>query len=187
MTPESRETATGVFGTGRSAGNGRRETAMTEKTRGNAEPPVTADGETGESPYEDIIGLPHHVSATRPRMPARNRAAQFSPFSALTGYDAMIREAARPTDRRIDPGEDHRNALDGKQRILRDAAPEHPRVEIRYFVPDETKPGGKYVTVTGNLKRIDEPNRRIILTDGAEIPVDGILDIESDVFGDMSG
>ena len=109
--------------------------------------------------YDDIIGLPHHVSATRPRMSMIDRAAQFSPFQALTGYGAAIQETGRLTDRKIELSEDERIVLDMKQQILLDNIRECPDVSITYFIPDERKAGGSYVTVTGNVKKIDDYQR----------------------------
>ena len=135
--------------------------------------------------YDDIIGLPHHVSATRPRMSMIDRAAQFSPFQALTGYGAAIQETGRLTDRKIELSEDERIVLDMKQQILLDNIRECPDVSITYFIPDERKAGGSYVTVTGNVKKIDDYQRLLILTDRAQIPLDEIVDIESELFNNI--
>lgn len=134
--------------------------------------------------YDDIIGLPHHVSATRPRMSMIDRAAQFSPFQALTGYGAAIQETGRLTDRKIELSEDERIVLDMKQQILLDNIRERPDVSITYFIPDERKDGGSYVTVTGNVKKIDDYQRLLILTDRAQIPLE-IVDIESELFNNI--
>ena len=135
--------------------------------------------------YDDIIGLPHHVSATRPRMSMIDRAAQFSPFQALTGYGAAIQETGRLTDRKIELSEDERIVLDMKQQILLYNIRERPDVSITYFIPDERKDGGSYVTVTGNVKKIDDYQRLLILTDRAQIPLDEIVDIESELFNNI--
>ena len=135
--------------------------------------------------YDDIIGLPHHVSATRPRMSMIDRAAQFSLFQALTGYGAAIQETGRLTDRKIELSEDERIVLDMKQQILLDNIRECPDVSITYFIPDERKAGGSYVTVTGNVKKIDDYQRLLILTDRAQIPLDEIVDIESELFNNI--
>ena len=132
--------------------------------------------------YDDIIDLPHHVSATRPQMSMINRAAQFSPFAALTGYDAVIRETGRLTDRRIELSEDTRTDLDRKQQLLLDRLADHPEVSVTYFVPDERKAGGAYVTVTGNVKKFDNFQRIMVLTDDTMIPLDEIIELESDLF-----
>jgi len=132
--------------------------------------------------YEDIINLPHHVSKTRPQMSMLDRAAQFSPFAALTGYDAAIKETGRLTDEKIEMDEDRKAALDMKQAYLIEMIDEQPEISVTYFLPDTKKSGGSYVTVTGNLKRFDEYERLLILTDGKKIPMDDIADIESDLF-----
>jgi len=130
--------------------------------------------------YDDIIRLPHPTSERHPRMPISERAAQFSPFAALTGHSAAIAETARVTGRRIEPDEDEKAALDRKLRRLAERAEERPEATVTWFLPDERKDGGSYVTVTGRLKRIDSAGRRLILTDGTAIPMDDVLDIESE-------
>ncbi len=131
--------------------------------------------------YEDIIRLPHPVSSKRPQMPVEDRAAQFSPFAALTGYDAAIRETGRLTDSRIELSEDERAALDQKQQLLLEHLAERPKVAVTYFVPDERKNGGCYVTARGRVKRVDEPQRSLVLTDGSGIPLDEIAELEIDL------
>jgi len=138
-----------------------------------------------KSNYDDIINLPHHVSSTRPQMSMLDRAAQFSPFAALTGYDAAIKETGRLTDEKIELDEDTKAALDMKQAYLIEMIDEQPEITIIYFLPDARKAGGAYVTVTGNLKRFDEYERLLILTNGKKIPMDDIADIESDLFKGM--
>ena len=135
--------------------------------------------------YYDIIKLPHHVSSKRPQMPMLDRAAQFSPFAALTGYDDAIQETGRLTDEKIDLGEDEKEALNRKQQILMEKVSEHPALTVTYFVPDAKKSGGAYVTKNGNLKKIDEFERWMMLTDGTKIPLDDVADIESELFRDM--
>ena len=135
--------------------------------------------------FDDIINLPHHVSATRPQMSMLDRAAQFSPFAALTGYDDAIKETGRLTDEKIEMDEDRKAALDMKQAYLIEMIDEQPEISITYFLPDTKKSGGAYVTVTGNLKRFDEYERLLILTNGKKIPMDDIADIESDLFRGM--
>lgn len=132
--------------------------------------------------YDDIMDLPHHISATRPQMPMLDRAAQFSPFAALTGYEAGIQETGRLTDQRIDLTEDSRAALDRKQQLLADNLADNPEVSVTYFVPDERKAGGAYVTVTGRVKKVDDYQRLLILTNGTKIPLDEIFDMESELF-----
>ena len=130
--------------------------------------------------YKDIINLPHHVSSKRPQMPMLDRAAQFSPFAALTGYDDAIHETGRLTDEKIDLSEEEKEALDRKQQILMERLGDHPALTVTYFVPDERKTGGAYVTHTGTLKRIDELERMMVFADGARVSLDEVIAIESD-------
>lgn len=139
-----------------------------------------------EQKYHDIIHMPHHVSSSRAQMTRLNRAAQFSPFAALTGYDAVIRETGRLTDRRIELSEEQLAVLDRKQQILRGELQRYPEVSVTYFVPDARKSGGTYVTVSGNVKRIDSHRRTMILTDGTKIPMDDVVGLDSPLFqGDV--
>mgnify|MGYP000883885929 CR=1 FL=1 len=132
--------------------------------------------------YDEIINLPHHVSKTRPQMPMSDRAAQFAPFAALTGYDAAIKETGRLTDERIELDVEVLSALDMKYQILMDALDEEPEVEITYFKPDERKAGGAYVTATGAVIKVDDFERRITMQDGAKIPMNDVLSIEGELF-----
>ncbi len=128
--------------------------------------------------YDDILHHPHHVSDRHPQMSMIDRAAQFSPFAALTGYDAVVKESARLTDRKIELSEDEKTLLDERLRLLTDVLPQQLEAEFTYFLPDSRKEGGAYVTVTGRLKRVDELRRVILLVDGTEIHIDDILDIQ---------
>ena len=128
--------------------------------------------------YDDIINLPHHVSKTRPRMSLEQRSAQFAPFSALTGYEDEIAETGRLVDGRIDLDEEMKQILDRKLQKITDNIKEQPKATITYFVPDNKKDGGKYVTVTGKIKKIDKYKNVIILVDGTEIPINYVVDIE---------
>ena len=130
--------------------------------------------------YNDIMNLPHHVSTKRPQMSMLDRAAQFSPFAALTGYDDAIHETARLTDEKIDLSEEEKEALDRKQQILLEKLSERPALAVTYFVPDNKKSGGAYVTKCGNLKKMDRIERMMILIDGTKIPLDDVYDIESE-------
>lgn len=132
--------------------------------------------------YDEIMGLPHHVSKARPQMPMSDRAAQFAPFAALTGYDAAIKETGRLTDERIELDVEALSALDMKYQLLIEALDEAPEVTITYFQPDERKAGGKYLTATGAVKKIDNFERRITMQDGAKIPMDDVLSIEGELF-----
>lgn len=134
-----------------------------------------------EDRYEDIIDLPHHVSQSHPQMSLHDRAAQFSPFAALTGHGAAIRETERLTQERIELDENSKRLLDDKLRILQEEANRHPEITVTYFKPDQKKAGGAYVEVRGNLKRIHEAERMIILCDGEVIPMDEVIEIERGV------
>ncbi len=128
--------------------------------------------------YDDIIHLPHHVSATHPHMAAIDRAAQFSPFAALTGYDAAIKETARLTDKRVELDESMKEALSNNLQMIADRLKEHPEIAITYFQPDAKKNGGAYVTVINTVKKIDVYERIVVMTDGIVIPVDEIISID---------
>ena len=116
-------------------------------------------------PYEDILHLPHPVSKTHPQMPLLNRAAQFAPFAALSGYDEMIDEEARRTETQIELGESDREQLNEELTRLAKALEEGrmPRCEITRFVPDERKEGGAYVTSREEIRRVDTAARQLIL------------------------
>ena len=135
--------------------------------------------------YNDIINLPHHVSSKRPQMPMIDRAAQFSPFAALTGYDDAISETGRLTDEKIDLSEEEKEVLDRKQQFLLEKLDKRPALTVIYFVPDAKKSGGAYVTKSGNLKKIDAIERWMQLTDGTKIPLDDVADIESELLRDL--
>ena len=135
--------------------------------------------------YEDIINLPHHVSKTRPQMPMSDRAAQFAPFAALTGYDSAIKETGRLTDERIELDEGALTALNMRYQLLIDALDEEPEVTITYFQPDERKAGGRYVSATGAVKKVDDFERRITMQDGAKIPMDDVLSIDGELFSSL--
>lgn len=128
--------------------------------------------------YDDLLDLPHHVSSTRPHMSRADRAAQFSPFAALTGFGAAIQETGRLTGERLVPEEDVRRELDEKLRLLKDRIQTCPAASFTYFLPDEKKEGGEYVTVVGNVKKIREFEGTVVLTDGTEIPVGEMIGIE---------
>ena len=135
--------------------------------------------------YDEIMELPHHVSKTRPQMPMSDRAAQFAPFAALTGYDAAIKETGRLTDERIELDVEALSALDMKYQLLMEALDEAPEVTITYFQPDERKAGGKYVSAVGAVKKIDDFERRITMRDGTRIPMDDVLSIDGELFSSL--
>ena len=135
-----------------------------------------------KNPYDDILHLPHPTSKNHPRMSIQERAAQFSPFAALTGHAAAIAETARLTDRKMELDEDTRAELDRRQAILLEHISERPEVTITWFRPDERKKGGAYVTTTGRLKKIDQVERILVLMDGTNIPLEDVAALESDCF-----
>ena len=134
--------------------------------------------------YDDIIHLPHHLSETRAHMPMLDRAAQFSPFAALTGYDEEIGEAGRLTDSFHEPSEEIKAILDGKLQLLEEKREERPEITLRYFQPDDRKAGGEYLEVTGRFRRVDAQRGTVqLLTEGEmlEIPLSQVADIRMSV------
>ena len=130
--------------------------------------------------YDDIIDLPHHVSPNRRRMSNTERGAQFSPFAALTGYEAAVEEAARLTDGKKELTEEMKAIIDAKIQAISEHPDAEPQVTITYFKPDERKEGGAYVRVTGAVKEIDRIGKTIVLTDHTEIPMEQIREIEAE-------
>ena len=128
--------------------------------------------------YDDIINMPHHVSATHPQMSMHDRAAQFSPFAALTGHSEAVKETARLTNEKIELTEEEISDLNQKLNFLNEHAAEQPEITVEYFVPDERKSGGAYITVSGNFRRIDEYSQIIIMTSRKEIPIKDIYVIK---------
>lgn len=129
-------------------------------------------------PYDDMLNLPHPTSRRHPRMSLSDRAAQFAPFAALSGHSAALVETARLTERRIELDEDVKAALDLKQQMLMDRIDEHPDVAVTWFQPDGKKNGGRYVTTTGRLKRIDEVERVLVMEDKTTVPLDDVISID---------
>lgn len=128
--------------------------------------------------YDDIINLPHHVSTARHHMSMQERAAQFQPFRALTGYEAALGETARLTEDRIELTEDEKALLDAKLQKLADQIASHPLVTVTFFQPDKKKTGGAYVATTGQLKKIDDFEGTLVLLGGERIVIEDILDIQ---------
>lgn len=131
-----------------------------------------------EHKYDDIIDLPHHISPGHPQMPLADRAAQFSPFAALTGHEAAIKETARLTDAFVELDEDRKTELDEQLQLLKENQLQRPEVEVTYFQPDLKKSGGTYVTIRGRVKKIDEYNRQLLLMDGTVLSVENLYSIE---------
>ena len=128
--------------------------------------------------YDDIIDLPHPTSQNHPRMSLYDRAAQFSPFAALTGHSAAIAETGRLTDRRVELDEYEMARVDAELQRLQELLPGGPTASITYFVPDERKNGGSYQTVTGEVKRIDAVGGVIQMADWREIPIKDVFSVE---------
>lgn len=132
--------------------------------------------------YDDIINLLHHQSNSRPRMSILNRAAQFSSFAALTGYEDAIEETARLTDKRIDLDESTKSRLDEKLRIVQEQLNSGSEITITYFKPDNNKPGGLYVSLSDIVKKIDYYERAVVMQDGTCISIDDIINITGGLF-----
>lgn len=132
--------------------------------------------------YADIIHLPHRQSAKRPHMPRIDRAAQFAPFAALTGYDDAIRETGRRTDEKTVLSEETLNLLNRKFQFLLNQTDAPGEVILTFFRPDEEKSGGAYVTVRGVLKKVDLYKRLITMEDGTKIPMDDISAVDGEIF-----
>ena len=128
--------------------------------------------------YDDIINLPHHVSSKHPQMSMMNRAAQFAPFAALTGHSAAIEETARLTDEQHELADEDSETLNQKMAYLRENINEHPTITITYFEHDKKKAGGRYKSIEGQLKNIDDYNQSIVLRNGEAIPLNSVLDIQ---------
>lgn len=135
--------------------------------------------------YDDIINLPRHISKTHKPMPILERAAQFAPFAALTGYDAEVMEAARVTDKRCDLDETQKAVLNEKLRILYEHSDETQEITVTYFVPDKKKDGGRYVTVNGVVRKMDNYRQRIILQDGKQINYADITELDGKLFDEV--
>ena len=128
--------------------------------------------------YDDIINLPHHVSEKHPHMPMTDRAAQFSPFAALTGYDAAIVETARPTDDKRELSEEQKQIISKQLYDLQNCIKSAPYITVVFFEKDRRKTGGTYRTVTGTVKKVDEYSRTLEMAEGLSIPFEDILSLD---------
>ena len=135
-----------------------------------------------DHPYADIIDLPHHVSKDRPHLSMHQRAAQFSPFAALVGYDEVIEETRRQTDLKRELDETEKAELDRKLSVIAAHLTEKPIVVIEYFVPDKTKAGGEYVFKSGSVVKILPVQKVLVLSDGTKIRIEDIADISGELF-----
>lgn len=132
--------------------------------------------------YDDIIGLQRPKSTHHTPMPMSDRAAQFSPFSALSGYEEAIEESARHTDEPVEPGDDTRLVLDARLRMLLTPAAQDCALSVTYFEADARKAGGSYQTYIGQFRRILESEQSLEFTDGRRIPLQSILELDGDLF-----
>ena len=142
-----------------------------------------------QNPYADILKLPHHKAANRPQMSMHDRAAQFSPFAALTGFDGVIAETGRMTDRKTEMSESQMSLLDQKLTLIDDTMQDgyHPMVTVVYFVLDARKEGGSYQEYTGKVRQVDAVERKLVFlaanerSAGRDISIDVIREIHGEV------
>lgn len=132
--------------------------------------------------YEDIINLPHYEPKYHKRMSIEKRAAQFAPFSALTGYDEEIKLSSKLVDKKIELTEEEKLFLNDKIQILIENIKDKPEITITYFIKDDKKIGGEYINKTSNINKIDISKNIILLRDKTIISIDDIINITSDLF-----
>ncbi|PKM93218.1 MAG: hypothetical protein CVU84_16895 [Firmicutes bacterium HGW-Firmicutes-1] len=140
------------------------------------------DGPKDKHQYDHIINLQHHVSSNREHMSVHDRAAQFSPFAALNGYDGAIKETARLTDQAVELDETAKTILDEKLRIVQEQLSRMQEIEIVFFRPDEMKAGGAFISILGTVKKMEGYERTVVMQDGTRIPIDEIVDITGEMF-----
>ena len=137
------------------------------------------------SAYDDFLNLPHHVSADLPHMSMQNRAAQFAPFAALVGYDALIQETTRLTDQKAELDESVKAELNEKLRLLLELMPQQPEVTITYFLPDNRKAGGAYKTTSGIVRKYLRSENLLVMIDGSQSPIDAIAALDGECFSSL--
>lgn len=137
--------------------------------------------------YDDFINLPRHRSKTRQPMSLHDRAAQFSPFAALTGHEAAIKETARLTEEKITLTEGMKAELNARILLLKEFLKEQPEIAITYFLPDERKQGGAYHTEIGTIKKVNSYEGVLIMQNNVSIPIDAILALEGELFAEFDG
>ena len=135
-----------------------------------------------KTPYADIIDLPHHVSRNHPPMSMHDRAAQFAPFAALTGYEAVVGETARLTAVKRELDAQEAEELNRQLADIIEHLSERPEVTVEYFVPDERKAGGAYVTVTGRVRHVSLPEKVLVMEDGTVIPMEDVVSTTGEIF-----
>ena len=142
-----------------------------------------------KNPYEDIIHLPHHQAANRPHMSLYDRAAQFSPYAALVGYDDMVKETARQTEKQLELDDAEKELLDQKLSLIADVIEDghQPIITVAYFVPDAFKSGGAYDEYTGRVKKVDAVSRQIIFLaeNGRSSGKSIVIDVISQIYGEL--
>ncbi len=138
-----------------------------------------------DSKYDAILHLPHHVSEKHPPIPMEERAAQFSPYAALTGFGAVINETRRLTDPRQILSEETLTQLNRQYQLLLEHLPERPKITVTYFQPDGRKEGGAYLTLTGRVKKVDAYEQRLVLEDGSVIAMENIMAMDGELFAGM--
>ena len=132
--------------------------------------------------YDHIMHLPNPEPTVRPRMAMEKRAAQFAPFAALTGYEESVAEEARLTEEKLELSEDMIDMIDARLAVIQQHIKEQPNIAVTYFIPDNKKAGGRYVTVSGNIRKLDGMRHQIIMADGTSIPIDDVRFIEGSLF-----
>ncbi len=132
--------------------------------------------------YDHIMHLPNPEPTVRPRMAIEKRAAQFAPFAALTGYEESVAEEARLTEEKLELSEDMIDMIDARLAVIQHHIKEQPNIAVTYFIPDNKKAGGRYVTVSGNVKKLDGMKCAIIMTNGTKIPIGDVQYIDGDMF-----
>ncbi len=137
------------------------------------------------SKYDAILHLPHHVSEKHPTIPMEERAAQFSPYAALTGFGAVIDETRRLTDPRRALSEEALARLNRQYQLLSEHLTERPEITVTYFQPDAKKDGGAYLTLTGRVKKVEAYEQRLVLEDGRTVAMENIMSMEGQVFAEM--
>lgn len=135
--------------------------------------------------YDDLLPLPHHVSYTRKHMSPQERAAQFSPFAALRGYEDEVKESGRLTDRPLEMDEYEMENVNARLVLLQRLLSERPQVSATFFKPDGRKAGGAYLTLSGTVKKLDEYRRVLVFAQGEEIPLDSIVALEGEAFREL--
>ena len=133
-------------------------------------------------PYEDIINLPRPISKKHPQPPLSERAARFAPFAAITGYEEMVLEEARVTEKQIELDECALTLLNEKLNILQNNLSQSPEITVTYFAPDKKKAGGAYVSISGAVRQIDSYSKLLILENDKKIRIEDIYQLDGDIF-----